>query len=413
MDKSVQCSIMSCSTTTVDCGTNTSENHIVSQNFTAVDHCGTNTSENYPGPQNVAAESTPTDPDTDTLLKIFLDAASNSTLNTSHLVQPFTVYTENSFGQFGVDELDRSTNFDISLENRYLAFYGDFPYQYGNIKHKAKPFSDNVYLCKILEHLNVLMPELNYNSALITKYRDGNDFLNYHSDNEVEICPNSDIVTLSFGVTRVINFRPKTQTSIPVSLQVNHGELFIMSRESQDIYEHSVPKDNSSTIRISVTLRLIKPLQYTPGPTQIGIPTKQNLQQSPSSSLPNNSLSNAPIPNKVSKSSTLFISSSMFSGFNPSKLSSNSQDATVLYYRGATVEQILNNLQHDPKFLELDPKSVNKIYILCGTNNVDKILGIPHSQCSSQINMGSFQHQAELLNRTFAGFNSIHGYLSS
>ena len=44
------------------------------------------------------------------------------------------------------------------------------------------PFSDNKYLVDILAKVTSLMPELKFNSVLITKFRDGTDNLSYHSD---------------------------------------------------------------------------------------------------------------------------------------------------------------------------------------------------------------------------------------
>ena len=101
----------------------------------------------------------------------------------------------------------------------------------------------------------------------------------------------------------------------------------------------------------------------------------------------------------------------MFSGLNQSKLSSNSQNAAVLFYRGATVEQMLTRLRQDPKFLALDSKSINKIYIMCGTNDVDKVLQIPISHCSTLINNGCVNQNLNSLNKTFSDFNTMHKFL--
>ena len=111
------------------------------------------------------------------------------------------------------------------------------------------------------------------------------------------------------------------------------------------------------------------------------------------------------------KPTTLYISSSMFSGFNSSKLSSLSQNAVVLFYRGATIAQILGKLKQDPDFNKLDPSLISKIYVLCGTNNIDKILGIPFSHCSSFINLDSVQCNQELLNQACSSINDIYQFL--
>ena len=101
----------------------------------------------------------------------------------------------------------------------------------------------------------------------------------------------------------------------------------------------------------------------------------------------------------------------MFSGLHASKLSSSSQEATVLFYRGATAGQILSRLKNDPKFLSINPRSVNKIYLMCGTNNVDKILNIPFSRCSSFVDIGNVNINKTLLDMTTQEFDQIYHYL--
>ena len=251
------------------------------------------------------------------------------------------------------------------------------------------------------------MPEYNYNSVFLTKFRNGEDFLSYHSDNEPEICSKSHIITISFGASRTIKFRPKNygMTPTPIELQVNHGELYQMSRESQDIFQHSVPKNDSTDLRISVTLRLIQPLKVHSTPSEITPHSQCN-------ETPSTSAATIP-PSTSSRPTVLYVSSSMFSGLDSSKLSTASQNATVLFYRGASVEQIHTRLKIDPIFLELHPKSVSNIFVLCGTNNVDGILGIPFSHCSKLINMQDVQQNNDLLTKTMSGCNLFHQFLRS
>ena len=350
------------------------------------------------------------------LLRIFLDATSsntavfNNSLSIPSHVQPFTVFTENIFNHFNVASLEKSTIFDKMLHSRNVAYYGDTPYRYGNIVHNVRPFSDNKYLCEILTHLKTKLPSLNFNSALITKYRNGNDHINYHSDNESSIELDSDIITLSFGESRLIEFRPISKlgsVSSPSCLKVNNGELFLMTRESQDFYEHSVPRDDSTGLRVSITLRLLKhpvsPLNISqPCVTAASTPASDQLTAQ-------NALNSTTSPS--SKPTTLYISSSMFSGVKPTKMSSGHQDAVVLFYRGATVSQILGKLKQDQNFLGLDPELVTKVVLMCGTNNVDKVLGIPFSQCSSFASSNAVQYNSEVMNETFSSIDAIYSFL--
>ena len=409
--KSVQCEIITqnneCSTTSVatQCNTVDPESLIMSSPNKTLTTSDSTLNSDY---LQVNPDKTFNSSNIETLMRIFLDGTSsntdvfNNSLSIPSHIQPFSVFTENIFNDFDVASLDKSTTFDKMFQSRHVAYYGDISYGYGDIVHIAKPFSDNIYLCEILTHLKTSMPNLKFNSALVTKYRDGNDHLNYHSDNESEIEKISDIITLSFGESRVIEFRPLSRLgllSTPSCLKVNNGELFLMTRESQDFFEHSVPRDECTGMRISITLRLIKS-PVSPLITSVPSTVQQSVQNVPVSSTP-----------QSFKPTTLYISSSMFSGFKPLKLSSMHQDATVLFYRGATAAQILGKLKQDQTFIGLNPTSVTKIVLMCGTNNVDKILGIPFSHCSSYVESGAVKVNSEVMNETFASIDAIYSFL--
>ena len=112
------------------------------------------------------------------------------------------------FSQFDLIELDRDIEFDVTLGNRLVKYFGDFSYSYGNINHQPCPIPGaSNYLHKILNHVRTVLPTFSYNSILITKYTDGSKFIDYHSDNEPEIAEDSDILTISLGKTWVISFK--------------------------------------------------------------------------------------------------------------------------------------------------------------------------------------------------------------
>ena len=76
----------------------------------------------------------------------------------------------------------------------------------------------------------------------------------------------------------------------------------------------------------------------------------------------------------------------MFSGMDSNKMSSPTQNAIVLTYPGATAKGIISRLNSDPVFQKLDPVKVKKLYILCGSNNVDDVLKIPRNLKADFVN---------------------------
>ena len=73
------------------------------------------------------------------------------------------------------------------------------------------------------------------------------------------------------------------------------------------------------------------------------------------------------------KSDVIYISSSMFSRFSSEKLSSKTQRAHTFSYSGKDSHEMLNHLIADPKFQGINTANVSKVFILCGTNDVQKI----------------------------------------
>ena len=257
------------------------------------------------------------------------------------------------------------------------------------MRHPAKslPTSDS-YLCLILDHLKSVLPDFEYNSVLLTKYINGSDSIGFHSDNEPEIITNSDIVTISLGQSRVAKFRGQSACSEypEQELTLNHGDVMVMSRTSQDFFQHSIIADSSPNPRISITLRMLN----------VNTILESSAIQNPSTA-PTLTVADVQRPHEVTQNSnsdrplncpenyTLYIGDSMLKHLNSTKMSSQSQKALVFAYPGATAEGIISKLRSDPQFLNLDPSKVSKMYVLCGANNVDKIVHVPFHMNSDLI----------------------------
>ena len=159
-----------------------------------------------------------------------------------------------------------------------------------------------------------------------------------------------------------------------------------MSKDSQSRYAHEIiPDVTIKDPRVSITFRTIKPLSVTskydlPKTKQPDLETEVNGYVPYPDHIINNvtcpksasSPSTIPDQSKVSDHvpSALYISSSMFRGLDMDKLSSNSLTAQKLFYPGANAEIMLRKLKGDICKVKGTP---DLIYIMCGTNNIDKI----------------------------------------
>jgi alkylated DNA repair dioxygenase AlkB len=113
--------------------------------------------------------------------------------------------------------------------------------------------------------------QLNYNvdinSCLINKYRDGNDYIAPHRDSKLSFGDNPIIAILSIGQKRTLRFTKveknhrdkaltkKDKSNIVIDYELEDNSLFVMSGDSQTCYSHQLLKDNSDKERYSLTFR--------------------------------------------------------------------------------------------------------------------------------------------------------------
>ena len=96
----------------------------------------------------------------------------------------------------------------------------------------------------------------NLNMALINWYRDGNDYISPHSDNETQINPNIPIITVSIGATRDFVLTPRDKNLERVVLKHGSNQVITMFPGCQQVYKHGVPKRKGiRDYRISLTFR--------------------------------------------------------------------------------------------------------------------------------------------------------------
>ncbi len=101
-----------------------------------------------------------------------------------------------------------------------------------------------------------------FNSVLANLYRDGNDSVSWHSDDEPELGANPVIASVSLGAERKFVLKHKHRRDLaPVILWLPSGSLLLMKDETQHYWTHQVPKTkNAVGQRINLTYRLIRHL---------------------------------------------------------------------------------------------------------------------------------------------------------
>lgn len=138
------------------------------------------------------------------------------------------------------------------VEPRLTAWMGP-KYKYSSIQWPTTTISPTI---------QAMMNELTelyaypFNAVLINYYRNGQDSMGKHRDNEPEI-DSQVIASVSFGASRLIRFTsPALNEKIDINL--HHGDLMIM-KNMQDRWYHELPKRNGvQHARLNLTFRKIK-----------------------------------------------------------------------------------------------------------------------------------------------------------
>jgi alkylated DNA repair dioxygenase AlkB len=140
---------------------------------------------------------------------------------------------------------------------RLTAWYGDHlnDYSYSGINLKSKPWTPELQsIKKRIEDFT----GIKFTSVLLNYYRDGNDSVSWHRDNEKVLKVNPIIASVSFGATRTFKFRHVNNYSLIRSVDLEHGTFVLMKGETQHKWQHQIPKSKKVLKpRISLTFRIM------------------------------------------------------------------------------------------------------------------------------------------------------------
>jgi len=97
-----------------------------------------------------------------------------------------------------------------------------------------------------------------FNSVLANRYRNGRDYMGWHSDNESALGPQPVIASLSLGATRRFVLKERQQSHRRLALELPPGSLLVMRGETQQNYRHALPRTAKPVgERINLTFRRI------------------------------------------------------------------------------------------------------------------------------------------------------------
>lgn len=131
------------------------------------------------------------------------------------------------------------------------------PYIYSGLTLKPEFFPPS--LLELQQKLQLLTGKT-FSHCLANLYRNGNDSMGLHADDEKELGVNPVIASLSLGATRRFRLKHKYDKTEKYSLDLRHESLLLMQGTTQHFWQHELPKSKKiMEPRINLTFRNILP----------------------------------------------------------------------------------------------------------------------------------------------------------
>lgn len=137
---------------------------------------------------------------------------------------------------------------------RNVGFFSDssIGYKYSTTLMPSIPLTDG--LKELLDIVNSLFPDANFNGILINTYQDGTDNIGKHSDNEKDLSPIG-VLAISYGAVRKFRIRDKAG-KIVMDIPTINGSILHMAGDFQKEFTHEIPVEKKiKTPRTSFTFR--------------------------------------------------------------------------------------------------------------------------------------------------------------
>lgn len=128
-------------------------------------------------------------------------------------------------------------------------------YVYSGIKVVPVPYPE------IIKRLNRLVEEktgYEFNSVLLNLYRNGEDKVSWHADDEKSLGNEINIASISIGAEREFQFKSKHNSNDKKEIMLTHGSLLVMHNPIQEHWLHQIPiRKKIKEPRINLTFRYI------------------------------------------------------------------------------------------------------------------------------------------------------------
>jgi len=144
------------------------------------------------------------------------------------------------------------------MQPRLVALYGDSgkKYDYSGLSLYPMPWTD---LLREIKRRIEDCTDCRFNAVFLNLYRDHNDSMGFHSDDERELGTNPTIASLTFGATRTFLLKHKFKKELPlVKVPLEAGTVLLMKGATQHNWKHGINKQTQPCgPRVNLTFRTL------------------------------------------------------------------------------------------------------------------------------------------------------------
>jgi len=131
----------------------------------------------------------------------------------------------------------------------------DVNYTYSGVLHQPDAWLSELMTLKTAIEARA---QTTFNSVLANRYRNGQDSIGWHADDEKTLGPQPVIASISLGATRAFKIRSRTSKKVQQTLHLVSGSLLVMEPGFQILYQHSLAKTKKPVgERINLTFRQV------------------------------------------------------------------------------------------------------------------------------------------------------------
>jgi alkylated DNA repair dioxygenase AlkB len=140
------------------------------------------------------------------------------------------------------------------MQPRLIGWGGAPAYRYSGQTLEPRALTPTV--ATLLAGVSAFVGE-GFNHVLVNRYRDGNDSMGMHADDEPELGDDPAVATLSLGATRRLAIAPRRpRDGERRAIDLAAGSLLVMGGAFQRRFRHGLPRAARATgERISLTFR--------------------------------------------------------------------------------------------------------------------------------------------------------------